>query len=58
MPAGGSEELCRAAYIALLECAGEGCGWIGDPGAGCEGELETLDLQCLGSTTPPGCYYY
>jgi len=56
LPAGASDAACRQAYVALLECAGQGCGWIGDPGADCEAELQTLDLECLGVTAPGGCY--
>ncbi len=58
VPDGGSAEKCREGYVALLECAGESCGWIGTGGPECVTELKVLDQECLGSTWPDayGCY--
>lgn len=55
VPAGGDEPLCQTAYVTLLECAGESCGWIGEPGPECAAELEALDLACLGVQGPAAC---
>ncbi|RLB46196.1 MAG: hypothetical protein DRI90_27600 [Deltaproteobacteria bacterium] len=55
VPDGGHAEKCREAYVALLECAGESCGWIGTGGPQCQAELQELDQECLGLGFP-GCY--